>query len=51
VLVVCTHAHTKPFRGYPLGCVVWVSPCAVERVGVMDLVKRWVGSVVVVVGR
>ena len=48
-LVVCTHSHTKPLGGYPLGCVVWVLPCAVERVGVVDLVKRFVVSDVVVV--
>ena len=39
-LVVCTHSHTKPLGGYPLGCVVWVLPCAIERVGVVDLVKQ-----------
>ena len=45
-LVVCTHSHTKSLGGYQLGRVVWVLPCAIERVGVVDLAKRFVVSVV-----
>ena len=45
-LVVCTHTHTKPLGGYPLGCVVWVLPCAIERVGVVAVVVCGVGAAV-----
>ena len=45
-LVVCTHTHTKPLGGYPVGCVVWVLPCAVERVGVVVAVVCGVGAAV-----
>ena len=45
-LVVCTHTHTKPLGGHPVGCVVWVLPCAVERVGVVVVVVCGVGAAV-----
>ena len=43
-LVGCTHTHTKPSGGHPLVRVMWVLPCAVERVGVVVAVVRGVGA-------
>ena len=43
----CLHPHAhETFRGYPVGCVVWVLPCAVERVGVVVVVVCGVGAAV-----